>query len=418
VASLPDASGLHAVTLAAPAATRLSGVTAENVPANETPADVAFPLGRFGFRLVDLPPGAATTVELIIPSDTRIDTYYKFGPTTDNPTPHAYEFLFDGTTGAEIHGNRITLHLVDGGRGDSDLTANGVIVDPGAPAVEVDIVPTRFRRMYNRNSDFHFYTTSLAEFQAVQSFGYEDETTGRGGFNVSANQAAETVPLHRLYGPSGQHYYTHNSTERDLLVNLGWRFEKDEGFVFSTATSGTTEIFRLYNRISGGHLFTESVNVRDAVLSFPGWELHSSLGFAFAVLPGAPARRAAVNQALSLSASVDADRRISESSFASTTWPAHRALTDMPLSVLTPGVRIRKSESDGVIDSLASELPRPRVRRPHSLAVQQDVRAAPDTSPRRTSIPSVGLTAAELDRCWQIIGTETVCDGFSVWPCP
>ena len=32
-----------------------------------------------------------------------------------------------------IHGNVITLHFVDGARGDEDLTANGIIVDTGGP---------------------------------------------------------------------------------------------------------------------------------------------------------------------------------------------------------------------------------------------------------------------------------------------
>src|SRR5262249_35858589 len=44
---------------------------------------------------------------------------------------------FDGTTGAEIKDNVITLHLVDGGRGDADGIANGRIVDPGGPGVNV-----------------------------------------------------------------------------------------------------------------------------------------------------------------------------------------------------------------------------------------------------------------------------------------
>jgi len=38
----------------------------------------------------------------------------------------------DGT-GADISGNVITLHFVDGQRGDSDGEENGVIVDPGGP---------------------------------------------------------------------------------------------------------------------------------------------------------------------------------------------------------------------------------------------------------------------------------------------
>jgi hypothetical protein len=39
--------------------------------------------------------------------------------------------------------NIVRLHLVDGQRGDSDLTENGSIVDPGGPVVEVTAeIPT------------------------------------------------------------------------------------------------------------------------------------------------------------------------------------------------------------------------------------------------------------------------------------
>ncbi|MEO8496547.1 MAG: dockerin type I domain-containing protein, partial [Planctomycetota bacterium] len=53
-----------------------------------------------------------------------------------NATPHWYPFLYNGTTGANILSDRIELYFVDGGRGDGDATANGVIVDPGAPVID------------------------------------------------------------------------------------------------------------------------------------------------------------------------------------------------------------------------------------------------------------------------------------------
>ena len=48
--------------------------------------------------------------------------------------------MFDSltNTGAVINGNIITLHFVDGLRGDDDLTANGTIVEPGGPASTTD----------------------------------------------------------------------------------------------------------------------------------------------------------------------------------------------------------------------------------------------------------------------------------------
>ncbi len=73
---------------------------------------------------------------------TTVDTYYPSGKTPDNAIPHWYEFLFDGTTGAEINENIITLHFVDGIRGDNDTTANGIIIDPSGPGIDSRTSPT------------------------------------------------------------------------------------------------------------------------------------------------------------------------------------------------------------------------------------------------------------------------------------
>ncbi len=62
--------------------------------------------------------------------------------TPDNAISHWYEFLFDGTTGAEISENIITLHFVDGKRGDNDIIANGIIIDPSGPGIDSRIPPT------------------------------------------------------------------------------------------------------------------------------------------------------------------------------------------------------------------------------------------------------------------------------------
>jgi YD repeat-containing protein len=141
-ASLPSASGGAYATLAVPTG---SGLALHNVQAQanpspgEAPADVQFPYGFFRFRATGLNAGACTTVTLYLPRDETIDTYYKYGPTTDNPTDHWYEFLFNGRTGAQIFHEggqtRIVLYLCDGERGDSDLTVNGRIDEPGGPGV-------------------------------------------------------------------------------------------------------------------------------------------------------------------------------------------------------------------------------------------------------------------------------------------
>lgn len=138
VASFVSQAGPY-VTLAAAADLEFSYVSSGPVPSPaDAPAGVTFDLGFFDFELRNLAIGTATVVDLLVPDSQIATGYWKFGSTPDDPLPHWYRFDFDGTTGAEFldGGRRVRLHFVDGGRGDDDLTANGVIVDPGAPDVE------------------------------------------------------------------------------------------------------------------------------------------------------------------------------------------------------------------------------------------------------------------------------------------
>ncbi|MDX1410099.1 MAG: choice-of-anchor U domain-containing protein, partial [Saprospiraceae bacterium] len=90
------------------------------------------------FRLNGIDPGDAATVAIYLPRQESPKGYFMYGPTPGNAVPHWYSFEYDGETGATFDGNVVTLHFVDGKRGDADLTANGVIVDPGAPAVKAE----------------------------------------------------------------------------------------------------------------------------------------------------------------------------------------------------------------------------------------------------------------------------------------
>src|SRR5262249_38155129 len=135
--TIPDLVDGRAVTLVAALGTTLTNVVAVPNPSlADAPRGVSFPIGFFQFEVTGLQPGGSTTVTLSLPSGVRVTDFWKYGPTADVVAPngmhpsHWYEFLFDGHTGAEIRGTQIILHLVDGQRGDDDLTANGVIMDP------------------------------------------------------------------------------------------------------------------------------------------------------------------------------------------------------------------------------------------------------------------------------------------------
>jgi ELWxxDGT repeat protein len=141
VTSLPNAVNAQYVTLESPGGTKLIDVAATKNPSpTNVPPGVSFPIGFLEYEVANVVPGGATTVTITVPTGATPTTYWKYGPIPGNLTPHWYEFLFDGTTGAQIMPGKIVLHLVDGGRGDDDLTANGVIVDPGALGAWVETV--------------------------------------------------------------------------------------------------------------------------------------------------------------------------------------------------------------------------------------------------------------------------------------
>jgi uncharacterized delta-60 repeat protein len=137
VASLPNAVDGSYVTLVGPEDLRLVDVVARTGAPEPPPADVTLPIGLVGFRAYDLPPEGTIVIEVIVHGPAVPTTYYKYGPEPGNPASHWWEFSFDAATatGATVSGNVITLTFVDGGRGDADGVANGVIVDPGAPAI-------------------------------------------------------------------------------------------------------------------------------------------------------------------------------------------------------------------------------------------------------------------------------------------
>jgi hypothetical protein len=99
----------HYVTMAC--SKPISDVAAvDKPPSADPPSGVEFPYGFFEFTIHVLNPGDATKMTLYLPVGANPTTYYKYGPTPNDPTNHWYEFMYDAQTqtGAEINGNVIT----------------------------------------------------------------------------------------------------------------------------------------------------------------------------------------------------------------------------------------------------------------------------------------------------------------------
>jgi hypothetical protein len=97
-------------------------------PPEPPPVKEKFPHGLADFTTRGCTAGSTVTITVTYPQALPYGTrYWKFGPTASNTVPHWY------TIPATVQGNKITFTISDGGLGDDDLTANGVIVDVGGP---------------------------------------------------------------------------------------------------------------------------------------------------------------------------------------------------------------------------------------------------------------------------------------------
>jgi autotransporter-associated beta strand protein len=144
---MDDQVGNKPVSFTPQAGTTLSNLRPVPDPSGHSlPPGVNFPVGFFDFEIRGLNPGGSSTVTITLPN-VFVNQYYIYGSKNGIDPPDWYLFDYDSATGTgakithNVNGNVtttvITLYFVDGKRGDNDLAANGIIVDPGAPAVEV-----------------------------------------------------------------------------------------------------------------------------------------------------------------------------------------------------------------------------------------------------------------------------------------
>jgi|GEM_PF-5946072 len=126
VVQLPDRAGGGQVTLDA-SSRQLTDVR-RSMP-EDAAARARLPYGLLEFQLQDVPIGGIATVDVHLPEDSPATAYLKQDPFSGDLMP----FPFDGRTGAVRTDFGFRLYLEDGGRGDLDGVANGIIVDPGGP---------------------------------------------------------------------------------------------------------------------------------------------------------------------------------------------------------------------------------------------------------------------------------------------
>ncbi len=148
VVELFDPTSGGTVTLTSPVGTTLSANIFDDGELFDAADIVNSSIGFIQLTVDGVAPGGAADV--LVHSSTFVSAsgYYVFSPTPENGSYHTYNFLYQhqtdsddaSTTGAETLSNGdIVLHMVDGARGDADLTADGTIsLYAGGPA-ELDL---------------------------------------------------------------------------------------------------------------------------------------------------------------------------------------------------------------------------------------------------------------------------------------
>jgi hypothetical protein len=210
---------------------------------------------------------------------------------------------------------------------------NGVVGDSGAFSLSVSPLPiTRMNRILNRNSTpgdpnlyQHVFTTSTNEYNALvaayvaelarvelgkvvhvptDSDWYKwnpDQTTGKTGFGVLSSSVIGSTGIYRFYNPNNsQHYFTQNPIEFNILMRIGWIYEKIEGFGFAQQVAGSILVRHQYGdkditpsvpiyiaesgdlllSNSGDHIFTADA-AENTSLAAKGWREDGSLGYGF-----------------------------------------------------------------------------------------------------------------------------------------
>jgi hypothetical protein len=120
-------------------------------------------------------------------------------------------------------------------------------------------------RLYNPNSGEHFFTGNVSEMQMLSAIGWNFE-----GVAWTAPKTSAT-PVYRLYNPNaGDHHYTTSASEKNNLVKAGWKYE---GIGWYSDDNKGVALYRLYNHNAkaGSHHYTVSASEKNSLMK-AGWK--------------------------------------------------------------------------------------------------------------------------------------------------
>ncbi len=162
---------------------------------------------------------------------------------------------------------------VDRGQASLTVTGKGNFVKSVSMTFNIVDLPTvNIYRLYNHKTSEHLYTRSKGEYDKLPVMTNGDWKQEGVAWMAPSTSAQ---PVYRLYNlRSGDHHYTTSAGEKASLLKSGdWR---DEGIAFYSAArtdSGAVPLYRVYNRRlkRGQHHYTRNAAERDVLVAKHGW---------------------------------------------------------------------------------------------------------------------------------------------------
>lgn len=125
------------------------------------------------------------------------------------------------------------------------------------------------------NGKFYIYSSDFSEFvisySTVEGNAQNrsvidpNASSGSSSASVATNTAPKATPVYRLFNlQKGYHFFTTNLAEKEALVAAGWT---DEGVAWYTPTNAGKPVYRLFDKTKGGHIFTTDAAQKDACIA-------------------------------------------------------------------------------------------------------------------------------------------------------
>ncbi len=227
VLNTPDG---RTILLTSPAGTTLNA-TVSSTPVPRVPPTLFFGSGYLDLRLSGVAAGAAADIAILGLDLTQLNGFYLYGrPAADRPQQwYDFDQINRGNaagTGAEVVAGQLVLRLIDGRRGDSDLTANGTLQLYGG--IVINRAPSAGDDVFAATED---QTLSIDVGRLTRndsdpdgdSFSLTGVSAAVGGNVTRVGQSVRFVPRPDFFGQASFRYTISDgrlSTSGRVLVNV------------------------------------------------------------------------------------------------------------------------------------------------------------------------------------------------------